>query len=89
MSETEKRYFKLDPADLEEGEGIEYLEFEGDFCTRQIENYNEQWRCYQQKRGALDTAMCDQPLHALDFPPEFEITSSEFEDAWRNCMNQS
>lgn len=34
MSETEKRYFKTDPADLEEGEGIEYLEFEGDFCTR-------------------------------------------------------
>jgi hypothetical protein len=75
-----------DPKEL--GPGIYYIEYDGEWATRQCEIFANGLRL-----SSLDPAyfMCDQSISRMQFPhPTItEITVAEFEDAWRRADPQS
>jgi hypothetical protein len=70
-----------------------YLEFDGDWASRQVEQYDGRWfhgdaRSKSTYHDALGPALCDQPLSELGLPPECEITPEEFEAAWSTAISR-
>lgn len=85
-----KRYFKRE-VDPDLGPRMAYLEFDGEWATRQIEFYPEQIVCSDDQRGYqedLGPALTDQPLSRLGLGPEHEITREEFENVWNEALHQ-
>lgn len=77
-----KRFFKRQ-AESDLGLGVVYLEFDGEWATRQVENYGGQWfRSDREFHPGLGPVLCDQPLSSLELSPSNEISQAEFEQAW-------
>ena len=89
-----KRYFRSpaeplpergDPAKL--GPGRFYVEFDGEWATRQGELFADGLRPASRDPGYF---LCDQPLSRLtSAPPIEESTADEFEGAWRRSGAES
>jgi hypothetical protein len=78
-----KRYFKHS-AESEQGEeGTAYLEVTGDTPTRQVEVYDDRWRCGDQEHPEF---LADQPLAELGLDPGDEIAQEEFERVWEEAQ---
>ena len=80
-----KRYFQHE-AESDLGEGMAYLEFNGEWACRQVEVYGNQWRCADE---AHDEWLADQPLEVVGLGAEHEISAEEFERIWREAMRRS
>jgi hypothetical protein len=77
-----RRFFKRQ-AESDLGMGVVYLEFDGEWATRQVENYGGQWfRSDREFHAGLGPALCDQPLTGLELSLADEISQEEFERAW-------
>lgn len=77
-----KRYFKRQ-AESSLGIGVAYMEFDGDYATRQVENYGEKWfRSDQDFHPGIGPALCDQPLSELGLGLADQISQEEFEKVW-------
>ena len=77
-----KRYFKRE-AESALGVGVAYLAFDGEWATRQVENYGDRWfRSDRDFHAELGSALCDQPLAELGLTAENEVEQFEFEQAW-------
>jgi hypothetical protein len=82
-----KRYYKHH-AESEMGLGVAYLEFDGEWATRQVEIYGERWFCSTKKyHPAIGPGLSDQPFSVLVLGPEHEITGEEFEVIWEKALN--
>jgi hypothetical protein len=77
-----RKYFKH-WAESELGEGICFMEAVGEEITRQVEIYGSTliW-CDRSGQSDDRFMLADKPLSWLEFEPEHEITSTEFEDVW-------
>ncbi len=80
------RYFKSSVADPRLGEGTVWVEFDGEYPTRQVERFGDRWF------NSLDepTRIVDQPFSNMD--PEIaedEISREEFEAAWEKARRLS
>jgi hypothetical protein len=81
-----KRYYKHD-AESEVGLGVAYLEFDGEWATRQVEIYGDCWFCSMKAyHPEIGPALIDQPFSVLELQPEQEITSEEFEVIWEKAL---
>ena len=77
-----KSYFKRE-AESDLGIGTVYLEFDGEWAIRQVENYGEKWfRSDRQFHSEIGPALCDQPLSQLGLTFLDQISEDEFERAW-------
>jgi hypothetical protein len=85
-----KLYFKHE-AESELGLGVVYLEFNGNWASRQVEIYEDKWflsnRDYHPETGGL--SLCDQPLSEIGLGIEHEISQSEFEIVWNEALKKS
>lgn len=79
-----RRYYKHE-AESEFGTGAVYIEFSGEWPTRQVEVYGEHWRW-----GSVEFPefLADQPLEVLQLNEEHEITQRAFEQIWLEAMRQ-
>ena len=79
------RYFKHD-AESDHGVGVAFIEITEGWPTRQVEFYGETsiWGDYDHPQN-----LADQPLEVLELGSEHEITSVEFEEAWRRARERS
>jgi hypothetical protein len=88
-----KRYFRREcTPDLGLGEGVVYVEYEGETATRQVERYQDQWYASDDPMGyipELGPALTDLSLSDADFGPEHEITAEEFETVWELATRAS
>ncbi|MEH1820911.1 MAG: hypothetical protein V7L31_17840 [Nostoc sp.] len=85
-----KLYFKHE-AESDLGMGIAYIEFDGDWASRQVEIYGDKWFLsntvyHPETRGM---ALCDQPLSETCLGTEHEISESEFELVWSEALKKS
>jgi hypothetical protein len=88
-----KRYFKTQ-SESDLGLGTMYLEFEGEWATRQVECYGDRWfhsdpgapRAYHDGVGP---ALVDQPLGELGLGEDAEISAAEFEAVWVKATNDA
>ncbi len=84
---SKKRYFKR-AAESGLGPGVVYLEFDGEWATRQVEVYGDRWFCsLQGYHPELGPGLVDQPLSVLELRPQHEISEAEFEEAWQEAFN--
>lgn len=82
-------YFKHE-AETDLGEGAVYLEFDGNWVSRQVEVYGDKWFCSNKNYYTeIGLALCDQPLGELDLGSEHEISQSEFEAAWNEALKRN
>lgn len=81
-----KHYFKHEgESDL--GIGVVYMEFDGDWATRQIERYGTRWFCSNKEyHPEIGPGLADQPLSASDLESEDEISKEEFEAVWEEAI---
>ena len=79
------KYYKFFDAESEFGEGLQYIEFDGDWATRQVECYGDRWfnsnQRYHQELGGM--GLCDQKLSAAGMKIGDPIDAREFESAWQ------
>jgi len=81
-----KKYYKRD-AESDLGFGTVYLEFDGEWATRQVEKYGERWFCSNvEYHEDIGPALVDQPLSVLELSIENEISLFEFEEAWEQAI---
>jgi hypothetical protein len=81
-----KRYFKHE-AESDLDAGVAYLEFEGEWAIHQVEKYNDRWFCSNKEyHPEIGPTLADQPLSEMEFKPEYEISSEEFEGVWEEAM---
>jgi hypothetical protein len=84
------RYFIHDAEDTGLGPGKVFLEFEGEWATRQVEVYRDRWLCsmvdYHPEIGG---GLVDQPLSVLDLGPDNAISREEFERIWDEAVRRS
>jgi hypothetical protein len=70
------------------GKGAVWLEFDGDWATRQVELYDGRWYSsvgeYHPDLGG--GGLADQPLQEHEFQPSEEISAEEFEAAWNEAL---
>ena len=79
------RYFKSPASRHTLGEGTIWVEFEGEYPTRQAERFGDKWFSSAADRFRIT----DQPLSNMD--PEIwedEISREEFEAAWEEALRQ-
>ena len=79
-----KRYFQHE-AESDLGEGMAYLEFDGERASRQVEVYGDRWLRADE---AHNEWLADQPLEVVGLSAEHEISSQEFERIWQEAMKQ-
>lgn len=79
-----KKYFKH-YAESDLGVGEAYLEFRGQWASRQVEVYPQKWRRADQENN---TWLADQPLDAIGLESEHEITAEEFESIWEEALER-
>ncbi len=83
-----KRYFKRE-ADIGLGPGVAYVEFDGEWATRQVEIYGERWlSSLDSYHDDIGPGLVDQPLSLLGFEPEHEISQAEFEEIWAEMVRR-
>jgi hypothetical protein len=84
-----RRYFRSATETLI-GNGEVYIEFDGEWATRQVDVIDERWfrsdrRDYHPEIGV---ALTDQPLSMLDPAAEDEITQAKFEHVWEEALRR-
>jgi hypothetical protein len=67
------------------GEGVQFIEFENKWATRQVECYGD--KCLSVDRNTPKNealiGLCDQPLRYLELlPGDAIISEQEFEEVW-------
>lgn len=86
-----KKYFKVN--NLEEAGVIQYAEFEGEYVKREVNFYDRNF--YEHKNldyewelsiDGQDLGFKDWSLSYLEFSPEEEISSTEFEEVWQKAL---
>ncbi|MGR6922411.1 hypothetical protein ACU635_49865 [[Actinomadura] parvosata] len=78
-----KRYFRHE-AESDLGEGIAYLEFDGQWVSRQLEIYED--GVFRGTASDSPDMMTDQPLEELGLTEEHEISAEEFNEAWHQHL---
>jgi hypothetical protein len=82
-----KRYFRRDGDWPGVGTGSVWLEFEGDYATRQVELYDGKWHSSIDKfHPDLGGSLTHEPLSVHEFVPSEEIAAEEFEKAWDEAL---
>jgi hypothetical protein len=85
------KHYKFFDAESEFGEGVQYVEFDGEWATRQVECYGDRWfnvsldNCKEWGRITL----CDQPISKLCIRANNVIDVNEFEIAWKKSVEHS
>lgn len=79
-----KHYYKRE-AESEFGEGVAYIEIDGDWPSRQVEIYGDTWLRGDESR--LER-LADQPFAVLELGPEYQIEEAEFERIWREAVER-
>jgi len=84
-----KRYFKS-ATETPIGNGEVYVEFDGEWATRQVDVIGQRWFCshghtYHEEIGL---SLTDQALSTLEPDPEDEISAAEFEEVWREALRR-
>jgi hypothetical protein len=88
--DTVTRCFIHDAEDIGLGPGKVYLEFEGEWATRQVEVYRDRWLCSMvDYHPGIGAGLVDQPLSVLELGPDNEISREEFERIWIEAMTRS
>jgi hypothetical protein len=81
-----KRYYK-GPGESMIGTGVIYIEFDGEWPTRQAERYDNQWFCSKKAfHPGIGPGLSDRPLSELDLTQVQEISQEEFEEAWNEAL---
>lgn len=81
-----KSYYRR-AAESDLGEGVAYIEFDGEWATRQVEIYGDRW--FDSRTAFHDEigpGLCDQPLSEMGMLDEEEITAEEFERIWAEAV---
>lgn len=82
------KYYKFFDAESEFGEGLQYIEFDGDRAIRQVECYGDKWlnvdigNCKEWGRITL----CDQPISKLCIRDSNVMSANEFESMWAKSI---
>ena len=84
---VERKHFKMD-CDVGLGPGTLYIEFEGEWATRQAECYQGEWFSSNQKdyHSELGISLADQPLSRIGLGCDERISAEEFEEAWNQAL---
>lgn len=84
-----KRYFKS-ATETDIGNGEVYVEFDGEWATRQVDVIGQRWFCSHGHtyHPEIGLALLDQPLSVAQPDPEYEITASDFEQVWREALER-
>jgi hypothetical protein len=87
-----KRYFKREfTPDMNMGEGAVYVEFDGEWATRQVDRYQGRWYSADDPKDyhpGLGMGLTDQPLSKIDLGSEHEISAEEFDRVWAEAKRE-
>lgn len=83
-----KRYYRrVSESDL--GEGIAYLEFDGEWALRQVEIYGDRWfDSRTDYHPEIGPGLVDQPFTDLGITDDEEISAEEFERVWQEALRR-
>jgi hypothetical protein len=83
-----KRYYRRQ-SESDLGEGVAYLEFDGELAQRQVEIYGDRWfDSRTEYHPEIGPGLVDQPLSEIGLADEDEIPAEEFERVWREAMRR-
>jgi hypothetical protein len=79
-----KKYYKFTVHSKYRGEGLQFIEFDGQWASRQVECYAGKYLsvCDQTPLELACIKLCDQPLSLLELQPEDISSENEFNTAW-------
>ena len=80
-----KRHFKH-WSDSDLGEGVCYVEFTGDWPSRQVEIAGDTWRWGDNEHSEW---LADQPFSVCGLDDVYKIPEDEFERIWQEAMRRS
>jgi hypothetical protein len=85
-----KKYYKFVAKSKRQGQGEQFIEFDGEWAVRQVEHYQDQWLSVSldTPREKMQIRLCDQPLHLFNIQPEEVSNDREFDTAWQNSLAQ-
>jgi hypothetical protein len=83
-----KKHYKFVVHSKTYGKGVQFLEFDGQWASRQVECYEDKCLsvCDQTPKGKSFIKLCDQPLHLLQLQPEDVSNENEFKLFWDQAV---
>ena len=90
MKSSEAQIYYKCAAKLKRGRMVQYIEFTGDWASRQVEEYpdgNEWFFCDAESSFKDKLRMCDQPLSRIKLKEKDIVDRPEFEKAWESANN--
>jgi hypothetical protein len=84
-----KKYYKF-TIELRYGAVTDYIEFEGDWATRQVRYCDGKWQnaVISDADGVRSMSICDQPLSEISISANNHIDVDKFNWAWNQAQQR-